>query len=65
MTKVNLDVLKARIADAYDYDYVLDILDINVEMILDAFEERLEERRHLFEELDGLDVEFEEEDIWH
>lgn len=64
MTKVALDVLKARIADAYDYDYIIDVLDISVEMILDAFEDRLEDRRHLFEELEEIDIDF-EEDTWH
>lgn len=55
MSKVDLDVLKARIADAYDYDYIIDVLDISVEMILDAFEEELARKRHLFEELDSGD----------
>lgn len=64
MSKASLDVLKARIADAYDYDYIIDMLDISVEMILDAFEDLLEDRRHLFEELEEIDIDF-EEDTWH
>lgn len=53
--RVPINVLKARIADCYDYDYIIDMLDISVEMILDAFEDRLIERRDDFSELEGTD----------
>ncbi len=55
MSVVPLEVLKDRIETAYDYDYVLDILGVDVRMILDAFEDLLEIRRGEFSELEDCD----------
>lgn len=60
MLRAPLEVLKDRIEDAYDLEYVCDVLGLDVRMILDAFEEILEVRRNEFLELE--DVETEEED---
>lgn len=43
-----LAVLKERIAEAYDADELVDLLDISSEELLEAFEEKLEEKRDLF-----------------
>lgn len=53
MQKVPLDVLKDRIVNTYDVEYVIDVLGLDVEHILDAFEDMLAMKRHLFSELDG------------
>ena len=56
MTRTSLQNLKRRLLDAgYDVDYVCDVLEIELEELLDAFEERLEERAHVFPELEDLD----------
>lgn len=60
MLRAPHEVLKDRIEDAYDLEYVCDVLGLDVRMILDAFEEILEVRRNEFLELE--DVETEEED---
>ena len=55
--RVPIDVLKERIADRYDLEYVIDVLDIDLEMILDAFEDVLIAKRHEFDELENLEDE--------
>lgn len=41
MGKLSLELLKERIADRYDPEYLVDVLGITTEEILDAFEEKL------------------------
>lgn len=53
MTKVPLHVLKERIAATYDPDVVVDMLDISVEQLLEAFDYELGLRRFMFEDLEG------------
>ena len=53
MTKVPLHVLKEMIAATYDPDVVIDMLDISVEQILEAFDYELGLRRFMFEDLEG------------
>lgn len=55
MVKVDVEVLKNRIADAYDVVDVVDILGITVLDILDAFEDKLIARRGAFSDLENLD----------
>lgn len=55
MAKINLDVLKNRIADMYDPDDLVDLLGISVADLLDAFEERVINNMELWEDLD-IDV---------
>jgi hypothetical protein len=62
VSRVAIDVLKERIADRYDIEYVIDVLDIDLEMILDAFEDVLLAKRHEFEELENADDP--EEDVY-
>ncbi len=57
MLRASLEELKKRIADRYDLDYVCDVLGLDVEMILDAFEDLVEVRRHEFIELEDVDKE--------
>ncbi len=57
MLRASLEELKKRIADRYDLDYVYDVLGLDVEMILDAFEDIVEVRRHEFIELEDVDKE--------
>lgn len=60
MSRAPLEVLKERIADAYDVEYVVDVLGITTEMILDAFEDLLMVRRHEFDVLEDPDEEEDE-----
>lgn len=55
MAKINLDVLKNRIADMYDPDDLVDLLGISVADLLDAFEERVINNMEIWEDLD-IDV---------
>ena len=50
--KISLSVLKERIAERYDPDYLVDILDISSEEILEAFEDKLREKRDEFSEVE-------------
>lgn len=47
-----LHLLKERIVLAYDVDAVCDLLDVDVELLLEAFEDRLIERREVFSDLE-------------
>lgn len=49
---MNLATLKERIAERYDPDYLVDILKITSEELLDAFEERVLAMREEFEEVE-------------
>lgn len=53
--KIPLALLKERICDTYDVEYVIDVLGLDVADLLDAFEEQLVQRRHLFPELDSVE----------
>lgn len=55
MGKVDLETLKERIIGRYDPDYLVDILQLTVEEILDAFPERLVEMAGEFSELEDDD----------
>lgn len=50
--KLHIDVLKERIADRYDIVDVVDILGLSVEDLLDAFEDLVDKRRALFDDVD-------------
>lgn len=41
---IDIEVLKARIADAYDPEYVVDMLGITITELLDRFEDKLMEK---------------------
>lgn len=41
---MDIEVIKARLADMYDPDALVDILEISVEDIVDAFEDRVRSR---------------------
>lgn len=43
-----LSVLKERIAEAYDADVLVDLLDISSEELLECFQEKFLEKRPLF-----------------
>lgn len=58
MVKVDIEVLKNRIDDAYDIDSVVDILGLSTMDILDAFEDILVSKRA---EFSYLEIEEEEE----
>lgn len=53
MGKLNLAVMKERIAAMYDPDYVVDILDISTEELLDRFEDKLLEKMDEWAELEN------------
>lgn len=50
-TTVDIEVLKARIIDAYDPEYVVDILEISLQELLDRFEDKLLEKVNEWPEL--------------
>jgi hypothetical protein len=50
--KLPIDVLKERIDFAYDPDSIVDMLDISVVELLEAFEDKLVERREVFSHLE-------------
>jgi hypothetical protein len=54
MRYVPLEVLKERISHKYDADALVDILGIDVDALLEAFEDKLIEHRDLFLELEDL-----------
>lgn len=56
MGKIDIEVLKARIAERYDPDYIVDVLGITSEQILDAFEARLLEAADEFSEVEDGDA---------
>lgn len=55
MGKIDLTLLKERIAERYDPDYIVDVLGITSEEILDAFEARLLEAADEFSEVEDGD----------
>lgn len=55
MGKVNLDTLKERISERYDPDYLVDVLGITAEELLDAFEEKLLAKVEEFSEVEDAD----------
>ena len=50
--KITLAVLKERVAERYDPDYLVDILGICSEELLEAFEAKLVEKQDEFSEVD-------------
>lgn len=46
---LDVEVLKARIDDAYDIDTVVELLDLSTLDILNAFEDVLISKQHLFD----------------
>lgn len=56
------DELKERILHEYDVDLLCELLDINSEDLLDAFEYRLLLNLHKFEHLEEFESEEENED---
>lgn len=50
--RCDIDTLKERIADAYDPDDLLTLLHIDVEDLLEAFEDRLHIYREEFADLE-------------
>ncbi len=48
----DLETLKERIVGRYDPDYLVDVLGITSQELLDAFEDKLSEKREEFSELD-------------
>lgn len=55
MTINNLQDFKRRIIDAYDAEYIVDILRIDAVELLDAFEDKLLENLEAFSELEDED----------
>ena len=57
MTSIDLQRLKERILGRYDADYLVDVLDISAEDLLDAFELKLIEahRNEVFSEIDDVE----------
>jgi hypothetical protein len=54
MTSVDLQRFKERLLERYDADYLVDVLDISAEEVLDAFELKLIQAQNndVFAELD-------------
>lgn len=52
MRKLPIDILKERIDFAYDPDSIVDMLDISVVELLEAFEDKLIEKREVFSHLE-------------
>lgn len=50
--KIDLSTLKERVAERYDPEYLVDVLGLSSEDILDAFEDKLLERRSEFSEVE-------------
>lgn len=50
--RIKIALLKQRVAERYDPDYLVDILGISSEQLLDAFEDRLLECREQFDEVE-------------
>lgn len=55
MGKISLELLKERIADRYDPDYVVDLLGLDTMDILNAFEDILLRKVAEFSEVDDAD----------
>lgn len=55
MVKLNLEVLKERIAERYDPDYVVDLLGLDTMDILNAFEDVLLRKVNDFSEVEDAD----------
>ncbi len=52
---ISLETLKERVAERYDPDYLVDVLGITSDELLDAFEHKLEQRREAFAEVDSIE----------
>lgn len=52
MAKTDLQIIKERIADRYDPDYVVDVLGVTTAELLDAFEDKLQEMIDEFSEVE-------------
>lgn len=59
---MDVETLKKRIATLYDADAIVDLLDISVEQLLDAFEELVLEYKERFIGVEDVKVEGEDED---
>lgn len=55
MGKIDLELLKERIAERYDPDYIVDVLDITSEELLEAFETKLIAKASEFSEVEDGD----------
>lgn len=55
MGKISLELLKERIADRYDPDYVVDLLGLDTMDILNAFEDVLLRKVAEFSEVEDAD----------
>ena len=55
MGKLSLELLKERVADRCDPDYVVDLLGITTEELLDAFEDKLLAKANEFWEVENED----------
>jgi hypothetical protein len=55
VARIKIDLLKQRVAERYDPDYLVDVLDITSEELLEAFEDKLLERRYEFDEVEDSD----------
>jgi hypothetical protein len=53
--KISIDVLKQRVAERYDPDYLVDVLGITSEELLEAFESKLIEKRDELSEVEDDD----------
>lgn len=49
--RIDIETLKERIADKYDPDVLVDLLQVSVHDLLEAFEDRLADNLDLFSEL--------------
>lgn len=52
MGKLRLELLKERIAERYDPDYIVDVLGITSEELVEMFEDKLEKLAHSFSEVE-------------
>jgi len=57
MVKIDVEVLKNRVCDAYDVVDVVDILGLSTMDILDAFEDVLVQKREEFSDLENIEEE--------
>lgn len=52
---MNIKILKERIAELYDPDELVDILGVSTEELLEAFEDLVWAKRHLFPEVEDIE----------
>lgn len=53
--KIKVALFKSRVAERYDPDYLVDILGITSEELVDAFEDKLLEKREDFDEVEDFE----------